>query len=92
MNSFLSKLRAKPARLEFSETPWAPLDVISVLAREGESLSTKLAAEPDDDLHGPERGSSQASTTGRRLGELILVGQEKASNGSCQGFISCHFY
>jgi hypothetical protein len=42
INSFLSKLRAKPPRLEFSRMLWAPLDVISVLAREGEYLQLNL--------------------------------------------------
>lgn len=80
MNSFVSKLRAKPARLEFSKIPWAPLDVISALARQGESLSTssstELAAEPDDHLQGPDleqRGASNASTTGHGPGEFPSV-------------------
>ena len=76
INAFLSKLRAKPARLEFFKTPWAPLDVISVLAREGESLSTSLAADFDDHSQGdPDlqvRGASNASTTGRRPGECFF--------------------
>jgi len=68
----LSKLRAKPARLEFSKTPWAPLDVISVLARGGESVST---VEADGHLTDPDvelSGASKASTTGRRFGAFML--------------------
>lgn len=74
----LSKLGVKPARLEFSKMPWAPLDVVSVLAREGEtrvaSSSTELAAEGDAQFQGPDleqRGTSNASTTGRRSGEFL---------------------
>lgn len=87
INSFLSKLRAKPARLEFFKTPWAPLDVISVLAREGESLSTssstELAAELDH-LQVPDleqRGASNALITGRGLGEFLPC--MKIFNASC---------
>lgn len=70
INTFLSKLRAKPARLEFFKTPWAPLDVISLLAREGESLST---IELDGHAQAPDRGASKASTTGRSPGELQCI-------------------
>lgn len=73
INTFLSKLRAKPAKLEFFKTPWAPLDVISLLAREGESLSTPQldghAQAPDIE----QRGASNASTTGRSPGELQCI-------------------
>ncbi|KAG0553790.1 hypothetical protein KC19_12G039300 [Ceratodon purpureus] len=88
-SSFLSKLRAKPARLEFSKTPWAPVDVISALARQGESLSTssstELEVESSDHLQGPgleQRGTSDASTTGRRPGQerskVVVVGSGPA--------------
>jgi hypothetical protein len=40
--SFLTKLRAKPARFEFSRTLWASLDVISAIAREGDYLQLNL--------------------------------------------------
>ena len=80
IKSFLFKLRVKPARLEFFKIPWAPLDVISALARQGESLSTssstKLAHETDDHLQGPhleQRETSNASTTGRRPGEFYSI-------------------
>lgn len=85
----LSKLGVKPARLEFSKMPWAPLDVVSVLAREGEtrvaSSSTELAAEGDAQFQGPDleqRGTSNASTTGRRSGhemaKVVVVGSGPA--------------
>jgi hypothetical protein len=90
INLFLSKLRAKPARLEFSKTPWAPLDVISALARQGESLSTStgLAVESVDHLQGhdlEQRGTSNASTTGRRPGEFSSIYEHP------KGFVCTHW-
>lgn len=66
IKSFLSRLRDKPSKLEFSKVRWAPLDLISRLARADESSSdsgTKNEVSQENVL-----GQSRASTDTTRPG------------------------
>jgi hypothetical protein len=71
MKSFLSRLRDKPSKLEFSKVRWAPLDLIYRLARADESLSssdtrTKSGVSQENLL-----GQSGASRPG--IGQIFLL-------------------
>ena len=77
MKSFLSRLRDKPSKLEFSKVRWAPLDLISRLARVDESLSssdsgTKFGVSQEN-LLGQSGASKLLDTTRPGIGQIFLL-------------------
>lgn len=76
MKSFLSRLRDKPSKLEFSKVRWAPLDLISRLARADESLSSSDSTKfgvSQENLLGQSGASKLLDTTRPGIGQIFLL-------------------